>query len=213
MIRGKHSNGYKNSSPTGVRMGWLFPFLCLAFHLVFTATAGPRPTTAPLGNGGFHLSVLPSPDWSIAGERIIIQAGITNVSRARLKFMETGGADDFDVVVLKDGKPATLTDFGKSLRSEGEVVTTVFQWHPAVDPGQTRWYSVDVSRRFDMTMPGIYVIRVSRRVPSVDNPNPIQLDNPDGQVVANDIKIELLSPHYSGGVTTQPAPDDGKLKR
>jgi len=174
-------------------------FICLT-----AASAGP--TTSPVEpRGGFVLTILSPAKWLAAGDRLRLQVGITNATNKALKFCEVDGADDFDVSVFVDDKPAARTEFGKNLLRRASPVIIVSEWFPKVEPAETRWYSVDITRRFDMTMPGVYTIRISRRVPKLDSPLAAELELQSATARADDVRIEVLPPKYSGGSTTQPA--------
>ena len=170
-----------------------------------TLAAGQPSTSPTKASTGFVLSASTASAAVDAGEQVIVHVGITNTLDRTLKVKENDGADDFEVEVYKLGALAARTEFGKSLLPGDCPISNVHQVYPPIAPGDSIWYSINVSRRFDMTLPGKYLIRISREVPNLLGNVADELERPTGKVLAPDIEIEVMHPPFAEGSTTKPS--------
>jgi hypothetical protein len=143
---------------------------CAARDHFTAASTNPSDSTREdkLGEG-FKL-LLRVPEGVDAGSQVLIQLRLQNITDTPMTFQEAGTDNEFNVEMWKDGHPAPRTEFGRMLTSHlGGVRSAGF---PTVNAGEWRDYKIDVSRQYDMSVAGSYVIRVSRNVPKLGGPFP-----------------------------------------
>jgi hypothetical protein len=103
-------------------------------------------------------------------------------------FRSTGGASGEEYysvgVIGPDGKPAALTEYGAAMEKYRGQLPILSRKMVHVAPGGDADDNVTISRMFNMTAAGTYVVQVSR-------PSPL---NPTATLKSNKLTISVIKP-------------------
>jgi len=95
------------------------------------------------------------------GTPIVLKVTIKNVALRPVWIHVTGPEHDYELTVVDDsGKEPSRTDFGKSLLDErsGSAMQMPLQ------PQEEKQVGIDVTKIYQLTKPGVYIVRLGRVV-------------------------------------------------
>ena len=132
---------------------------------------------------GFQLSLSMNKSVFTHKEAVLVTASIKNITSEMLSFAATEPAMDFKVSVKdKHGKALPMTLYGKS-RSDGAIFA---HYLVELDAGKEANYVLQIDRIYDLTLDGIYLVEITRKVPNIKS---------DGFVtLSNKFNIKLVEP-------------------
>jgi RNA polymerase sigma factor (sigma-70 family) len=144
------------------------------------------PDPGPFGKvtAGWQLGAKLNNVSSVAGGVVLLTVTLKNVSKQSLKYGESNpGFDYFWGITVKDanGQPVPKTKFGAQWEGLNEIFKYVQR---TVKPGYQVVTILNLSRNFDLSMPGKYTI-------TVKHPYATKASGGDVEVVANPVQLEI----------------------
>jgi len=146
--------------------------------------------TAPKQQAPFSIAIS-SPQQSIGtGAEVRLEITLKNTSNREIYISKSNGRSQAEFSFVVDahddtGKPAPDTEYGRRVMRRETKKRTVLFWSEiflTLKPGEILQDEAIVSKLYDLSRPGKYLIRVSRRVSG--NPK-------DGVVKSNEIAVTV----------------------
>lgn len=137
-------------------------------------------------SAGFQLMAHADKEQVNRGDAISIKITIKNSSREVLRLIETSAEKDYRIDIENQyGQQISLTEYGRHIRKLANEGTDFRLVGVKLKPGEKRENVVDVSKLYDLTVPGTYRITVKRTV---------QAKGREGtaEVVSNKIEINTI---------------------
>ena len=159
--------------------------LALFGILAFPVTApSVQRSNAPVGSrivDGIELTIA-SEEAFLSGEPVRLRLALRNCTPKAIDLADTGPVTSFVLEVLNDrGSPVDLTEQGKGIE---EMRRHGSNFGLEIPPGETVVHEVELSRWFDLSLPGLYTVRATRRLFSPGCDDPVRL-------VSNDLTIAV----------------------
>lgn len=122
---------------------------------------------------GFHLISKASASVLTPNRPVVVTIVQQNISDKALAFMDMPPESGYKIVVTDIArKVVPLTQYGKDLKQTKEAESMGFHIHgfPIImlQAGQSKQYQVQISRIYDMTEAGDYLISFQRNIPTLD---------------------------------------------
>ncbi|HYK22224.1 MAG TPA: hypothetical protein VEV42_15905 [Pyrinomonadaceae bacterium] len=129
--------------------------------LLALCTLLAQPLTTGSNDTGFQLTlrVMKAPSRN---QSITVEFKIENVSKTQLWLQETSAERDYELEVRDSrGQEVQLTERGRTLRNnKGEIFRNIVV---KLNPGERKTDVIDVGSLYDLSKPGDYSLRATRR--------------------------------------------------
>jgi hypothetical protein len=117
---------------------------------------------------GFRISALAKTNQHKAREPILVDFLIQNVTKKTLTLVETFPERDYEIEAKNSqGELVRLTARGETLRNNKGANFRVVG--SKVKPGEQRKDTIDVAQLYDLSAPGVYYLRASRRIQKLNS--------------------------------------------
>jgi hypothetical protein len=96
------------------------------------------------------------------GETLTLKLLVKNVTQKTMTVVDNGVYNDYELVVTDaSGKEPPKTEFGRSLAEEATAVRSTTR---DIEPGEVIQAALEITRIYDLKMPGVYYVRADREV-------------------------------------------------